>query len=148
MKRLKVEMLGESNLHQGIVLRGDKHNPEPETVTIAFPGGEVNVTRCTDGSYWAHLTTFDANAGKVVSGARTPGRIDNVRVDNRLEAVAPMMAPTGTLLDEYRYVRDMCAVGEYADPVRADAAILLADQVLDLFSDPHTYHVGVHVSRT
>jgi hypothetical protein len=37
-----------------IVFHGDKRNPEPSTAVIKFPGGHVEVSRCSDGSYWAH----------------------------------------------------------------------------------------------
>lgn len=38
-----------------IQILGNKRNPEPSTAVIRFPGGFVEVSRCTDGSYWAHL---------------------------------------------------------------------------------------------
>jgi hypothetical protein len=42
-----------------ITFNGDQRNPEPGTAVIKFPGGHVEVTRCTDGSYWAHLEVVD-----------------------------------------------------------------------------------------
>lgn len=45
--------------HVGIIIGGDPNNPEPENVSIRFPGGEVTVTRATDGGrpdYWVHVT--------------------------------------------------------------------------------------------
>lgn len=38
-----------------IIIRGDKRNPEPSTAIIKFPGGHVEVARCSDGTYWAHV---------------------------------------------------------------------------------------------
>jgi hypothetical protein len=38
-----------------IIFNGDKRRPEPSSGIIKFPGGHVEVTRCSDGSYWAHL---------------------------------------------------------------------------------------------
>jgi len=38
-----------------IQLRGDKRNPEPHTAVIQFAGGEVEVSRTSDGNFWAHL---------------------------------------------------------------------------------------------
>ncbi len=39
-----------------VIIKGDKNSPEPTTTIIKFPGGEVEVARCSDGkSYWAHL---------------------------------------------------------------------------------------------
>lgn len=52
-----------------VTFNGDKRNPEPSTGVIKFPGGHVEVSRCTDGTYWAHIA--------VVSGANImEGRID------------------------------------------------------------------------
>lgn len=42
-----------------ITFRGDRRNPEPGTAVIQFPGGHVEVSRCSDGSYWAHLEVVD-----------------------------------------------------------------------------------------
>jgi len=39
-----------------IVIKGDKRNPEPSTIVIKFPGGHVEVSRCSDDSYYAHIT--------------------------------------------------------------------------------------------
>lgn len=61
-----------------IDIQGDKRNPEPTTAIIKFPGGHVEVSRCSDGSYWAHLTRNDGGseepAGEIVSS-----RIDLAR---------------------------------------------------------------------
>lgn len=52
-----------------ITFDGDRQNPEPSTGVIKFPGGHVEVSRCSDGTYWAHVA--------VVSGANiAEGRID------------------------------------------------------------------------
>lgn len=40
-----------------VTLFGNPKNPEPGTVTIAFPGGEVEVTRTTNDEYWVHMIT-------------------------------------------------------------------------------------------
>ncbi len=42
-----------------IEFRGDKRNPEPTCGVIKFPGGHVEVSRCSDGSYWAHVDLVD-----------------------------------------------------------------------------------------
>jgi len=63
-----------------VTFEGDKRNPEPSTGVIKFPGGHVEVSRCTDGTYWAHIA--------VVSGANiVDGRIDR---DDRTQAVADL----------------------------------------------------------
>ena len=39
-----------------VLVKGDKRSPEPTLTVIKFPGGQVEVSRCSDGvSYWAHL---------------------------------------------------------------------------------------------
>ena len=42
-----------------ITFNGDRRNPEPSTGVIKFPGGHVEVTRCSDGTYWAHIAVVD-----------------------------------------------------------------------------------------
>ncbi len=42
-----------------ITFKGDKRKPEPATGVIQFPGGHVEVSRCTDGSYWVHVEVVD-----------------------------------------------------------------------------------------
>jgi hypothetical protein len=44
------------NAPQKITLLGDKtKKPEPATHIIEFPGGAVELSRTTDGNYWAHI---------------------------------------------------------------------------------------------
>ena len=38
-----------------ILIDGDRRKPEPSTAVIKFPGGHVEVTRHSDGSYWVHV---------------------------------------------------------------------------------------------
>lgn len=38
-----------------IMISGDVRNPEPSTLVIKFPGGHVEISRCSDNTYWAHL---------------------------------------------------------------------------------------------
>lgn len=51
-------------VHQGdgvtVIFKGDKtKRPEPSVGVIKFPGGHVEVSRASDGSYWAHLEAAD-----------------------------------------------------------------------------------------
>ena len=40
-----------------VLVKGDPRSPEPGTSIIKFPGGNVEVTRCSDGkTYWAHIS--------------------------------------------------------------------------------------------
>jgi hypothetical protein len=52
MARAKVTHSGDS---VQVTFNGDVRSPEPSTGIIKFPGGWVEVTRCSDGTYWAHL---------------------------------------------------------------------------------------------
>ncbi len=52
-------------IHSGdactMVFKGDKSKAlEPSTGIIKFPGGYVEVARCSDGSYYAHIAVVDA----------------------------------------------------------------------------------------
>lgn len=49
-----------------VIFKGNKRNPEPSTGIIKFPGGHVEVSRCTDGTYWAHIS-IDEGASRVGS---------------------------------------------------------------------------------
>ena len=61
-----------------IIIRGDKRNPEPTSAIIQFPGGCVEVSRCTEGSYWAHVSRTEAD-GDEPGGRVIASRLDYVR---------------------------------------------------------------------
>ena len=42
-----------------IIVAGDKRNPEPSTLVVKFPGGHIELARCSDGTYWAHVEAVD-----------------------------------------------------------------------------------------
>ena len=42
-----------------ISFKGNPKSPEPEIGVIKFPGGHVEVTRTTNGKYWAHIAVDD-----------------------------------------------------------------------------------------
>jgi len=50
---LKVLEFGDNVL--GVRLNGNPRNPEPITFRVAFPGGDVDIDRLDDGSYWVHI---------------------------------------------------------------------------------------------
>lgn len=60
-----------------ITFKGDKRSPEPSTGVIEFPGGNVEVSRCSDGTYWVH-TTFVDGANIVAGRIDRAGRQDAV----------------------------------------------------------------------
>lgn len=106
MKLLRVERFGEDNIVQGVMLRGDPRNPEPESFRITFPFGDVEVVRATDeagGDYWVHVRVNDPDAGtyradgSYADGGRT-GLLKAARLDIR-----------------GRHTADV-NVGEFADP--------------------------------
>lgn len=43
-----------------IIFKGNPKSPEPSTGIIKFPGGHVEVSRTSDGSYWAHVSVNNA----------------------------------------------------------------------------------------
>lgn len=47
-----------------VIFKGDAKNPEPSTGVIKFPGGHVEVSRTSDGEYWAH--TYIDNTAEIV----------------------------------------------------------------------------------
>lgn len=63
-----------------VTFKGDRRNPEPSTGIIKFPGGHIEVARCSDGTYWAHVNVVDG--ANIVSG-----RIDR---HGRIQAVADL----------------------------------------------------------
>lgn len=82
MKRLRVVDFGTEV--QGVELRGDpKSLPEPESVRITFPGGEVDVTRTTDGEYWVHVRVHDSEDVKASDGEKREGALKDARLDIR-----------------------------------------------------------------
>lgn len=57
-----------------IIVRGDRRNPEPGTIVVHFPGGNLELSRASDGTYWAHI------------GVVAPGNVIGSRVDHTHEA--------------------------------------------------------------
>ena len=85
-----------------IIFKGDKSKPEPSTGIIKFPGGYVEVSRTTDGSYWAHMLVDDP---KSVINSRidydhlgwveTQGNIPDVPMADHIQHVALRIATIG-----------------------------------------------------
>lgn len=90
-------------------LRGDKTiRNEPAQHIIEFPGGAIEVTRTTDGDYWAHVIvnrhppfedggTRESARGEIV-GSRidAPGGIIDVPLTDSLEQIAIRIRPDWT----------------------------------------------------
>jgi len=70
-----------NNTAQHIYLFGDKKKQiEPGEFTLHFPGGHIIVSRCSDGTYWAH-TSIEADKTRakprdMIRGEFLEGRID------------------------------------------------------------------------
>ena len=76
MKMLKA--IG-NNTMQHIYIKGNPEEPEPGEFYIHFPGGQIGISRCTDGSYWAHLNLEDEKPDG--SGREKKSNIVMARVD-------------------------------------------------------------------
>jgi hypothetical protein len=60
-----------------IVFKGSKNTPEPSTGIIKFPGGHVEVSRTSDGCYWAHIQINQKNSDEFeITGCIKESRID------------------------------------------------------------------------
>ncbi len=101
VKPLKIERFGTDV--QGIRLRGDPKSPEPLHVRVVFPGGEVDVVRCEDGSYWVH-----------------------VRVDSEEDVKGETAEHAGKLVDARLDYRDGRTITVAADPVFYHLAVRVA----------------------
>lgn len=77
MQRLKVTDFGSQV--QGVKLKGDRRNPEPESFRVQFPGGDADVTRTTDNEYWIHVRVN--RPGHTIDEDEPNGRIVDARLD-------------------------------------------------------------------
>ena len=82
-----------------ISLLGDKtKRPEPAQHIIEFPGGAVEVSRTTDGNYWAHIIVYRGEPEDDNEGTRAAtGEIVGSRIGRTYEAnlaVAPIQDET------------------------------------------------------
>lgn len=76
---LKVKAMGSNVL--GVELEGNPKKPEPDEFRVMFPGGDVSVASCTDGSYWAHVRVDHEGHGMFNPGYDKPARISEARLD-------------------------------------------------------------------
>ena len=87
MKPLRIERFGDEV--QGIRLGGDPAKcPEPTHVRVVFPGGDVDIARCEDGSYWVHVRVNRPEDAEVVTGDAVAGRLVGGRADVRGRAAS------------------------------------------------------------
>ena len=83
---LKIEKLGDAVL--GVVLHGDRNRPEPESFRVHFPGGHVDISRCTDGTYWVHIGTPRADFAS--PDGEPMGEIFDMRIDRESGVETPV----------------------------------------------------------
>ncbi len=77
-KHIKVRHMGEKAL--GVTLEGNPQKPEPDHFRVCFPGGDVDLTRCDDGSYWVHVYVNRPEAGHMTPDKPT-ARLTAARID-------------------------------------------------------------------
>lgn len=75
-----------------VEFKGNPKNPEPSTAVIKFPGGHVEVSRTSDGRYWAHLEVVEA------------GNVDDSRIDYEYEAWKSMGIPELPMGDQVKKI--------------------------------------------
>lgn len=100
----KVSMLGTGP--RRITLLGDKtKRPEAAQHVIEFPGGAIEVSRTSDGNYWAHIHVNrgqviddvegrQSAAGQVIDsriGREFPGSVERVDGDESIEQIAVLI---------------------------------------------------------
>jgi hypothetical protein len=76
---LKIQSMGDNVL--GVRLFGNPQQPEPGEFRVCFPGGDLSVTRCTDGTYWAHVRVEHEGHPAEVPDDIVPSRIVAARLD-------------------------------------------------------------------
>lgn len=76
-----------------VIFRGNPRRPEPSTGVIKFPGGHVEVSRASDGTYWVHVerNTRINDPDSDVLGVITESRIDHT-YEARARGIPPMPA--------------------------------------------------------
>ena len=81
MKKLAVRYMGEEV--QGVELRGDpRARPEPTHFRVALPFGDVDVARCSDGTYWVHVRVNSEDDARALDD-QVAGKLLDARIDVR-----------------------------------------------------------------
>lgn len=85
MRALKIERMGD--VVQGVTLRGNPKNPEPEHFRVVLPFGDVDIARCSDGSYWVHVR-IDSDEDVRGESSDVAGALLDARIDVRGKAAS------------------------------------------------------------
>ena len=75
-----------------VEFKGDKRNPEPSMAVIKFPGGHVEVSRTSDGKYWAHVEVVDS------------ANVIDSRIDYEHDAAISMGIPELPMGDKVKHI--------------------------------------------
>jgi hypothetical protein len=103
---LKIQQYGENAM--GVDLKGDTRQPEPIHFRVSFPGGEVDITRLTDGSgYWVHVIANNPERSDLVPDEFVPAAITDARLH---------------MLTKHSSEADL---GDFANPGLYDVALLI-----------------------
>lgn len=79
----EVYQLGEKRTPKKIVLLGDKtKRPEAAQHIIEFPGGAIELSRCSDGNYWAQIIV---NKGQEIDDCKGLFQCRADIVDSRID---------------------------------------------------------------
>lgn len=76
---LRIQAFGDNVL--GVRLEGNPRKPEPGEFRVAFPGGDVAISRCTDGSYWVHVARNRADQTDGLCSYGQVGALTDARID-------------------------------------------------------------------
>jgi hypothetical protein len=77
MQKVKVRDFGTDV--QGIELKADPKHPEPEYFRVKIPGGDIDIVRTSDNSFWVHVRV---NRPENSIDTEAPnGRIVDARLD-------------------------------------------------------------------
>ena len=101
--RFKLERFGTDA--EGVTIKGDRQHPEPSSFIVRLPFGTVEISRCSDDSYWVHTIANREGVAFFNPGEDTEGAL----VDARLHATGQHSADMN--------------LGDFTNPELYDAAI-------------------------
>lgn len=102
---LKIRSFGTDVL--GVRLEGNPSKPEPIYFRVAFPGGDVDIARCSDDTYWIHVRV-NRPEDLTGQGFGEVGKLTDARIDIK-----------GKHASE-------CNAGDFADPDLYHLAVRVA----------------------
>ncbi len=71
-----------NNDHQWFTLYGRKERQqEPKEFSIRFPGGHICVSRCSNGTFWAHISVYNSPDAHPDTDGHERGTFSEGRID-------------------------------------------------------------------